>query len=429
MPLMESKEDLVPDAEALEKLHINNDRADTGVQQGSDKPSYAEGAIPPTPVAEGEQTNQQRPPPPPPRNGSARITPNPPSYGNQPRQSQARGQQALAPRQLPPYVCFPGPAGQPLPSRSQGTGWGGMPFNPSGSGNGSGHADREHSGSLGNGNFEDGAHSDGNFTPTSEDSEDSQNGLGGTVRSPIRTACAFFLKTGSCAYGDRCKFEHPFDKAPKVQYNTMGLPLRPEEPPCAYFMKHLHCAFGHTCKFHHPELSPAQPEAAVVIPGPPPPAQLVYAGVPAMAQQFYSTMQYQQMQQMGRMGPMPAPMAAVAYYPQRMGGLPPVPGGQVIYPYAPHAPATGVPAQGMHPRGQQGRYQGMPSGPVMNGGPPPVRRGQTSSMGGSPPTHVGGGGGISNGPRSNQGMPSGHATYNPKPLMVFNSPVKPEEAA
>ncbi|KAL4859340.1 Zinc finger CCCH domain-containing protein 12 [Chlorella vulgaris] len=82
---------------------------------------------------------------------------------------------------------------------------------------------------------------------------------GGSRRSRAsreRQPCAFFLKTGTCAYGDGCKFAHPFDQAPKVLFNSLGLPLRPTEPECSFFMKNFRCAFGHTCKFHHPELPP-----------------------------------------------------------------------------------------------------------------------------------------------------------------------------
>lgn len=421
MALMESKEDLVPDAEGLERLNLDAGRADGGIQHASVKVSGAGGTLPPTPVAHTEQQNPR--PPPPPRNGAGRASPSPPQYANQPRQPQQRGQ-PLAPRQLPPYVCFPGPAGQPLPSRPQaGTGWGGMPLNPSGSGNGSGYTDQELSGSLPNGSTADGNLSDGSgSTNESEGSGQQHDTRRQHGRSPARTACAFFLKTGSCAYGDRCKFEHPFDKAPKVSYNSAGLPLRPEEPPCTYYMKHFHCAFGHTCKFHHPELSgsPHSDGAGASppsIPVPPPATQFVYPGVPAMAQQFYSTMQYQQM---GRMAPMQAPMTAMAYYPARMGGLAPAPGGQVMYQYA-QAPAAGVPAQGM-PRGPP-RYQGPVPG---MGAPPPVRRGPSSyEENYIPQQHAAA---MSNGPRGSP-VSSGNATYKPKPLMVFNSPVKHETVA
>lgn len=33
--------------------------------------------------------------------------------------------------------------------------------------------------------------------------------------------CTFFLRTGTCAYGDRCKFSHPVDRPPP-QLNSRG---------------------------------------------------------------------------------------------------------------------------------------------------------------------------------------------------------------
>lgn len=77
-----------------------------------------------------------------------------------------------------------------------------------------------------------------------------------------RQPCAFFLKTGTCAYGDRCKFEHPYELAPHVEFNSLGLPLRPSEPDCSYYLKYKTCGFGHTCKFHHPELTELELAAA-----------------------------------------------------------------------------------------------------------------------------------------------------------------------
>ena len=67
-------------------------------------------------------------------------------------------------------------------------------------------------------------------------------------KDPSTISCAFFLRTGSCAYGSRCKFHHPLELAPHVEFNRLGLPLRPGEPDCQYYLKTLQCAFGHTCK-------------------------------------------------------------------------------------------------------------------------------------------------------------------------------------
>lgn len=84
-------------------------------------------------------------------------------------------------------------------------------------------------------------------------SESEESVLQKKNRHKSTTVCEFFLKTGSCAYGINCKFNHPFDQAPTIWYNSMGLPRRPGEPICQYFTKRYRCAFGHTCKFDHPE--------------------------------------------------------------------------------------------------------------------------------------------------------------------------------
>ena len=49
-----------------------------------------------------------------------------------------------------------------------------------------------------------------------------------TVGPPsIRPPCAFFLKTGTCAFGDRCKFSHPYERVQPITFNSLGLPMRP----------------------------------------------------------------------------------------------------------------------------------------------------------------------------------------------------------
>ncbi|WOK99943.1 hypothetical protein Cni_G08655 [Canna indica] len=67
--------------------------------------------------------------------------------------------------------------------------------------------------------------------------------------------CQFFLKTGTCKYGATCKYHHPEDKHDKqvIQYNDLGLPIRKDEKLCAYYMKTGTCKFGVACKFNHPQ--------------------------------------------------------------------------------------------------------------------------------------------------------------------------------
>ncbi|XP_044480610.1 zinc finger CCCH domain-containing protein 37-like isoform X2 [Mangifera indica] len=71
---------------------------------------------------------------------------------------------------------------------------------------------------------------------------------------PGQTECDYYMKTGECKYGERCKFNHPIDRtAPtlsatkqssqeNVKLTLAGLPRR-ETGTCKY---------GATCKFDHP---------------------------------------------------------------------------------------------------------------------------------------------------------------------------------
>eukprot|EP00201_Polytomella_parva_P013287 CAMPEP_0175053788 /NCGR_PEP_ID=MMETSP0052_2-20121109/9129_1 /TAXON_ID=51329 ORGANISM="Polytomella parva, Strain SAG 63-3" /NCGR_SAMPLE_ID=MMETSP0052_2 /ASSEMBLY_ACC=CAM_ASM_000194 /LENGTH=308 /DNA_ID=CAMNT_0016318381 /DNA_START=213 /DNA_END=1139 /DNA_ORIENTATION=- len=79
------------------------------------------------------------------------------------------------------------------------------------------------------------------------------DGTEGTVAEGEKQNCTFFLRTGTCAYGDRCKFKHPVDRPPP-QLNSRGYPFRKGESDCLHYIKKGWCAFGATCKFNHPEL-------------------------------------------------------------------------------------------------------------------------------------------------------------------------------
>ncbi|KAK9057074.1 hypothetical protein SSX86_024441 [Deinandra increscens subsp. villosa] len=74
---------------------------------------------------------------------------------------------------------------------------------------------------------------------------------------PEAPDCPYFLKTLTCKFGPKCKFNHPKDKiaALSASGNSGGLelPERPSEPQCVFYMKTGKCKFGLTCKFHHPK--------------------------------------------------------------------------------------------------------------------------------------------------------------------------------
>ncbi|CAH8271518.1 unnamed protein product [Arabidopsis lyrata] len=70
--------------------------------------------------------------------------------------------------------------------------------------------------------------------------------------------CQHFMRTGTCKFGASCKYHHPRqgggggDSVTPVSLNYMGFPLRPGEKECSYFMRTGQCKFGSTCRYHHP---------------------------------------------------------------------------------------------------------------------------------------------------------------------------------
>lgn len=102
---------------------------------------------------------------------------------------------------------------------------------------------------------------------------------------PMEPACQYFLKHGTCKFGQACKFNHPRGtlltggcggppsgqmvfvttdpsqgamrsdaSSHLVNGSATGqaLPQRPTEPNCIYFLRNGSCKYGATCKFHHP---------------------------------------------------------------------------------------------------------------------------------------------------------------------------------
>ncbi|XP_018442996.1 zinc finger CCCH domain-containing protein 58 [Raphanus sativus] len=77
--------------------------------------------------------------------------------------------------------------------------------------------------------------------------------------------CQHFMRTGTCKFGASCKYHHPRQRGgdsvntPPVSLTYMGFPLRPGEKECSYYMRTGQCKFGSTCRFHHPLPPSAQP--------------------------------------------------------------------------------------------------------------------------------------------------------------------------
>ncbi|KAH7289724.1 hypothetical protein KP509_30G016300 [Ceratopteris richardii] len=124
-----------------------------------------------------------------------------------------------------------------------------------------------------------------------------------TQSLPVREGepdCAFYIKTGICKFGSKCKFNHPENKSaastepkvsenvngaldtmidtstkasgdggsfgpikPATSFNSKGLPMRPGETDCSFYMKTGSCKFGSSCRFNHPPNVTVQSQAPV----------------------------------------------------------------------------------------------------------------------------------------------------------------------
>uniref|UniRef100_A0A2P2MI58 Uncharacterized protein MANES_03G192500 n=2 Tax=Rhizophora mucronata TaxID=61149 RepID=A0A2P2MI58_RHIMU len=99
-----------------------------------------------------------------------------------------------------------------------------------------------------------------------------------------QSVCQYYMRTGTCKFGPSCKYHHPklgAGSVSPVPLNYCGYPLRPGEKECTYYIKNGHCKFGATCKFHHPQPAniqvSSQPLAPQVAPAPTPlPAPALY---------------------------------------------------------------------------------------------------------------------------------------------------------
>jgi hypothetical protein len=103
---------------------------------------------------------------------------------------------------------------------------------------------------------------------------------------PNEPLCQYYVKHGTCKFGQACKFNHPVQvplqaasmnggpglmnvgrksDTSQLVLNPAGpvdssggsmmlqfLPQRPDEPDCIFFLKNGCCKYGATCRYHHP---------------------------------------------------------------------------------------------------------------------------------------------------------------------------------
>ncbi|KAK3441025.1 hypothetical protein EUGRSUZ_B01280 [Eucalyptus grandis] len=113
----------------------------------------------------------------------------------------------------------------------------------------------------------------------------------GAVEYPERLGqpvCQYYMRTGMCKFGVSCKFHHPkqgVGSAIPVTLNYYGFPLRPGERECSYYIKTGQCKYGATCKFHHPQ------PAGIQFPTPGAAPQVAPVAAPMVASAVYPTAQ------------------------------------------------------------------------------------------------------------------------------------------
>ncbi|CAA0839935.1 Zinc finger CCCH domain-containing protein 32 [Striga hermonthica] len=166
--------------------------------------------------------------------------------------------------------------------------------------------------------------------------------------------CQYYMRTGTCKFGVTCKYNHPkhgIEFSGQVTLNIYGYPLRPGEKECSYYVKTGQCKFGLTCKFHHPQPAGVSVPVPVLAPGAPPlaapvPTPSVYPSGPSPSVQ--SSQQYGVIQSIW---PVARPaMLPGSYVPGSYGPLPLPPGVVPLPGWNPYtAPVSPVDSQSIQP--------------------------------------------------------------------------------
>ncbi|KAL1810400.1 hypothetical protein ACET3Z_027390 [Daucus carota] len=73
---------------------------------------------------------------------------------------------------------------------------------------------------------------------------------------PVERKNQYYLSPGGCKNRKACRYSHGKGKAaviPNLELNFIGLPIRVGKKECSFCMKTGSCKFGENCKFHHPD--------------------------------------------------------------------------------------------------------------------------------------------------------------------------------
>jgi hypothetical protein len=84
---------------------------------------------------------------------------------------------------------------------------------------------------------------------------------------PGEKMCAYYMTTSTCSFGASCRFDHPTwvpyggianwkEVTSGTPTDPASLPQRPGETVCAYYMKTGECKYGIKCRFDHPKDRP-----------------------------------------------------------------------------------------------------------------------------------------------------------------------------
>ncbi|KAL8167197.1 hypothetical protein V2J09_008696 [Rumex salicifolius] len=88
---------------------------------------------------------------------------------------------------------------------------------------------------------------------------------------PCVPDCIYYVGTGFCRYGARCRFNHPHDRGAQANGNggaragKEDYPARPGQHVCQYYMRTGSCKFGSSCKYHHPRHEAGSTTALVTL--------------------------------------------------------------------------------------------------------------------------------------------------------------------